>query len=66
MLADLTKMINIIWFYYEMILGIDTEDSYNKFLKNNLIDKNLDIFKNIKLIYEFKHDKLLLKSKDEL
>ena len=43
-------------------MGTATEDSFNKFCKNNLMEKGNHIFKTIKLAYEIRTNKTKMNS----
>jgi hypothetical protein len=52
-LAELSRSINCVSFYYELVMGIASEESYNKFTKVHLLDKSSHLFKIIKSAFEF-------------
>lgn len=56
-LNDVARSITCVTFYYELIMGIATEESYNKFYKTNILDKGSELFKILKLAYEYRAGK---------
>jgi hypothetical protein len=64
-LIDVIKSISCISFYYELIMGVANEESFNKFCKANLMDKSSDLFKILKLAYEMQRDNFKLTAEDD-
>lgn len=56
-LADMSRSITCITFYYELVVGTASEDSYSKFTKTHLLDKSSQLYKLIKLAFEFRTDR---------
>lgn len=56
-LNDVARSITCVIFYYELIMGIATEESYSQFYKANLLDKGSELFKVLKLAYQYRTGK---------
>lgn len=52
-LGELSRSINCVSFYYELVMGVASEESYGRFTKMHLLDKSSNLFKVIKSAYEF-------------
>jgi hypothetical protein len=56
-LGELGKAIGCLGFYYEVLIGTASEESYSRFYKSNLMEKSSHVFKTIKLAYEIRTGK---------
>ena len=56
-LNEVGRSINCIGFYYQLVMGVVTEQAYGKLCKSNLLDKGSQLFRSLKMAYLFRTGK---------